>query len=416
MAESKQNFDFIVEAKNLTKIFRDFWGRPKARAVDGLNLRIPPGRIFGLLGPNGSGKSTTVKLILGLLYPTRGTIRLLGEPPSNVAIKRYIGYQPEETYLYPYLTASETLNFFGSLLGLESGERNKRVSQLLSMVGLERAGNRRVGEFSKGMARRLTLAQALINDPDLVVLDEPTSGLDPIACREIKDVIRVLADRGKTVILCSHLLADVEDVCDTVTILYGGRVCAEGTVDEVLKIQDQARITVPDVDEKTVNEISRYLQDKYNSREISIDHPRISLERFFLDVVKQAQRKTMETSGAQSGSGVAEFLETGSSEQKPETARILSQLTGGEKQEESTEMSHEEGVEAEPSEAAEYKTAQSKLENLDGQTTSWETQSKQPETREKAAEISKEAEKDNETASQQSSEKLRNLLNSRSEK
>ena len=173
-----------------------------------------------MLGPNGSGKSTTIKMLLGLLYPTRGHIEVFGHSPRHVATKSRIGYLPEESYLYRYLNSQETLDFFGNLFNLNSVERRKRADQLIEMVGLNNARNRQVGEFSKGMQRRIGLAQALINDPDLVILDEPTAGLDPIGCREIKDLIVALAKRGKTVILSSHLLSDVEDVCDRVVICY----------------------------------------------------------------------------------------------------------------------------------------------------------------------------------------------------
>jgi len=224
----------VVVVRGLTKVFKDFWGRPKARAVDNVDFEVRPGEVFGLLGPNGSGKSTTVKLLLGLLYPTKGHIEVFGHSPRHVATKSRIGYLPEESYLYRYLNSGETLDFFGSLFDLPSNERRRRAEQLLQMVGLNQVRRRMVGEFSKGMQRRIGLAQALINDPDLVILDEPTSGLDPIGCREVKDLILALARRGKTVILSSHLLADVEDVCDRVVIYYGGSIHAIGTLKEYL--------------------------------------------------------------------------------------------------------------------------------------------------------------------------------------
>ena len=220
----------VISAQSLTKVFKDFWGRPKARAVDGIDFDVKRGEVFGLLGPNGSGKSTTVKMLLGLLYPSSGRISVFDHSPRHVQTKSRIGYLPEESYLYRYLNSEETVDFFGSLFHIESKERRDRADQLIEMVGLENARRRHVGEFSKGMQRRIGLAQALINDPDLIVLDEPTSGLDPIGCREIKDLILTLAERGKTVILSSHLLADVEDVCHRAMILYGGRVQAIGTM------------------------------------------------------------------------------------------------------------------------------------------------------------------------------------------
>ena len=202
----QSNAEVIVSVRGLTKVFKDFWGRPKARAVDNVDFDVKRGEVFGLLGPNGSGKSTTVKLLLGLLSPTKGHIEVFGHSPRHVATKARIGYLPEESYLYRYLNSRETLDFFGNLFELSKAERDARAEQLLEMVGLSQTRTRAVGEFSKGMQRRIGLAQALINDPDLIILDEPTAGLDPIGCREIKDLILALARRGKTVILSSHLL------------------------------------------------------------------------------------------------------------------------------------------------------------------------------------------------------------------
>ena len=245
----------VISAQGLTKVFKDFWGRPKARAVEGIDFEVKRGEVFGLLGPNGSGKSTTVKMLLGLLYPTRGRITVFDHSPRHVQTKARIGYLPEESYLYRYLNSDETIDFFGSLFHIESKERRERAEQLIEMVGLGNARRRHVGEFSKGMQRRIGLAQALINDPDLIVLDEPTSGLDPIGCREIKDLILTLADRGKTVILSSHLLSDVEDVCDRAMILYGGRVHAMGTMSELLANQDATRITAPTLSRDTMDKV-----------------------------------------------------------------------------------------------------------------------------------------------------------------
>src|SRR5207249_5165941 len=203
--------------------FNDITGRAEARAGNIVDFDVKQGQVFGMLGPNASGKSTTVKLMLGLLYPTRGHIEVFGHSPRHVRTKSRIGYLPEESYLYRYLNSRETLEFFGKLFSLPTGERKNRTEQLLEMVGLSSARTRAVGEFSKGMQRRIGLAQALINDPDLVILDEPTSGLDPIGCREVKDLVLALAQRGKTVILSSHLLSDVEDVCDRVVLYYRGQ-------------------------------------------------------------------------------------------------------------------------------------------------------------------------------------------------
>ena len=322
--------NLIVEARGLTKVFRDFWGRPKARAVNGVDFTVSRGQVFGLLGPNGSGKSTTVKMLLGLLYPTRGKLVVLGESPRHVETKRRIGYLPEESYLYRYLTASETLDFFGALFGIHPEERRKRTDQLLEMVGLSAARNRAVGEFSKGMARRIGLAQALVNDPELVILDEPTSGLDPIGCREVKDVIKMLARRGKTVILCSHLLADVEDVCDEVLVLYGGKVCVSGRLSEMLKIEDRTRITVPRLSGETLERVLRVLREAVAEGQVQVDSPSMNLEEFFLDVVRRARESSMETAGAQAGAGVASYLRQGLAEAPTGAGRaeILQSLAG----------------------------------------------------------------------------------------
>src|SRR5436309_4048298 len=265
------NGEAVVTVRGLTKVFKDFWNRPKARAVDDVDFEVRRGEVFGLLGPNGSGKSTTVKLILGLLYPTKGHIEVFGHSPRHVATKSRIGYLPEESYLYRYLDSNETLDFFGSLFDLPNTERRRRAEQLLEMVGLNQVRRRLVGEFSKGMQRRIGLAQALINDPDLVILDEPTSGLDPIGCREVKDLILALARRGKTALLSSHLLADVEDVCDRVVIYYGGRIHAMGTLKELLAKPDSIRITAPVLSRQTLERVLETIRRDVSEDKIRVD-------------------------------------------------------------------------------------------------------------------------------------------------
>jgi ABC-2 type transport system ATP-binding protein len=316
----------IVAVRGLTKVFKDFWGRPKARAVDNVDFDVRRGEVFGLLGPNGSGKSTTVKLILGLLYPTKGHIEVFGHSPRHVATKARIGYLPEESYLYRYLNSRETLGFFGNLFELPKGERGRRAEQLLEMVGLTQAQTRAVGEFSKGMQRRIGLAQALINDPDLVILDEPTSGLDPIGCREVKDLIIALARRGKTVILSSHLLADVEDVCDRVVIYYGGKIHAQGTLRDLLAKPDSIRITTPALPRPTMERVLEIIRKDVAEDRVRIDTPTQNLESYFLDVVRNARQAASETSGAQSGARVAAYLR-GEAEQQAPSDRILERLS-----------------------------------------------------------------------------------------
>src|SRR5271155_6070008 len=266
-----KNGDAIVSVRGLTKIFTDFWGRPKARAVDNVDFEVRRGEVFGLLGPNGSGKSTTVKMLLGLLYPTRGHIEVFGHSPRHVKTKAKIGYLPEESYLYRFLDSHETLNFFGNLFDLPPAQRKQRTEELLEMVGLSQVRTRVMGEFSKGMQRRIGLAQALINDPDLVILDEPTAGLDPIGCREVKDLIIALARRGKTVILSSHLLSDVEDVCDRVVIYYGGKIQAAGTLKELLATPDLIRITSPVLSRETLERALEVIRKDVNEAKIKID-------------------------------------------------------------------------------------------------------------------------------------------------
>src|SRR6266536_1606148 len=316
----------VVVVRGLTKVFKDFWGRPKAKAVDDVDFAVRRGEVFGLLGPNGSGKSTTVKMLLGLLYPTRGHIEVFGHSPRHVATKSRIGYLPEESYLYRYLDSKETLDFFGSLFDLSNNERRGRAEQLLEMVGLNQVRRRMGGEFSKGMQRRIGLAQALINDPDLVILDEPTSGLDPIGCREIKDLIIALARRGKTVILSSHLLSDVEDVCDRVVIYYGGKVQAMGTLKELLATPDTLRITTPVLPRETMERVLEILRQDVSGDKVRVDNPTQNLESYFLEVVEKAKRAAQETSGAQSGAKVAAYLR-GGVEEKPAAEKILEKLT-----------------------------------------------------------------------------------------
>ena len=297
----------VIKCVGLTKIFRDFWLRNRVRAVDGINLEVRRGEVFGLLGPNGSGKSTTIKLALGLLHATAGRVFVFGRRPEEVAIKKRIGYLPEESYLYRFLNARETLDYYGRLFFQHRAQRQKRIDMLLEMVGLTAVQRRPVGEYSKGMQRRIGLAQALINDPDLLILDEPTTGLDPIGTRQIKDLIFELAQRGKTVLLCSHLLGDVEDVCDRVAIMFGGKVRKEGTVDELLVQSDSTTIQTATLDVATIQQIEQVLER--DGRHIEkVEQPRQRLEQLFLDIVQDALAEGAATSGARDSGQMAQFL------------------------------------------------------------------------------------------------------------
>ncbi|MGA2266254.1 MAG: ABC transporter ATP-binding protein [Phycisphaerae bacterium] len=313
----------VVATRRLTKVFRDFWLREKVTAVADLNLDIRPGEVFGLLGPNGSGKSTTIKMILGLLFPTRGTISVFGRLPTDVAIKSRIGFLPEESYLYPFLDARETLDFYGRLFRQPRRQRHRRIDMLLEMVGLGSVAYRRVGEYSKGMQRRIGLAQALINDPDLLILDEPTSGMDPIGTRQFKDLIETLGLRGKTVILSSHLLADVEDVCDRVCILYGGRQRAEGDIADLLVRRGLTQITTQQLDEPTLEALRRQLAAAGKTI-VDVTSPHDKLESLFLRIVQEAQDQRLATGGALAGGRMAEFLRGQAPEGRGE--KILQQL------------------------------------------------------------------------------------------
>ncbi|NUQ68175.1 MAG: ABC transporter ATP-binding protein [Phycisphaerales bacterium] len=300
----------IVACQSLNKVFKDFWMRDRARAVSDLSFEIRPREIFGLLGPNGSGKSTTIKIILGLLRPTSGRVAVFGKPPTDVSIKKRIGYLPEESYLYGFLNARETLEYYARLFGIDHQTRKRRIDELLDMIGLTGAQHRPVREYSKGMQRRIGIAQALINDPDLLILDEPTTGLDPIGTRQIKDLIIQLGQRGKTVLLSSHLLADVEDCVDRLVVLYGGRKRAEGTCDELLVSQDRTTIETDTLDDDTVAEIDRVVRSRSAGAKsiLRVAKPRQRLEDLFLDIVERAKSEQLATSGATSGGTTAAFL------------------------------------------------------------------------------------------------------------
>ena len=287
-AATVQDSDVIIETRSLSKTYRDFWGRQKVRALKALDLEIRRGEIFGLLGPNGSGKTTTIKLVLGLLFPTTGRAMVFGKDASDVAKNERIGYLPEESYLYKFLNAEETLDFYGRLFDMPASSRKQRIEELIDRVGLKWARRRQLKEYSKGMTRRIGLAQALINDPELIVLDEPTTGLDPIGTREMKDMILELRAQGKTVLMCSHLLADVQDVCDRIAILYQGELKELGRVDRLLTVQDVTQIQARDLSDAARQEI-RQVIDRHGGRLLSMDNPTTTLEDLFLNIVRDSE-------------------------------------------------------------------------------------------------------------------------------
>ena len=286
----KSKSDVVIETRNLTKTYKDFWGRSKVHALKALDLDVKKGEIFGLLGPNGSGKSTTIKLLLGLLFPTGGEALVFGSDASDVSKNERIGYLPEESYLYKFLNAEETLDFYGRLFNMSAAKRRKRIKELIKMIDLDWAKKRQLKEYSKGMTRRIGLAQALINDPELILLDEPTTGLDPIGTREMKDLILRLRDQGKTVLMCSLLLADVQDVCDRIAILYQGELKELGRVDNLLSVQDVTQIQAKGLSDEAKQEIQEVIQ-RHSGEMISMENPTSTLEELFLSIVRESEER-----------------------------------------------------------------------------------------------------------------------------
>jgi ABC-2 type transport system ATP-binding protein len=287
VADEPSAADAAIKTEHLTKVYKDFWGRDKVRALDDLSLTIRRGEVFGLLGPNGSGKSTTIKLLLGLIFPTRGRGWVLGHPAGSTAINERIGFLPEESYLYKFLNGEETLRFYGRLFKIPRNELNRRIPMLLDAVGLDqKSRKRKLREYSKGMARRIGLAQALINDPDLILLDEPTTGLDPIGTREMKDLILSLKQQGKTVLLCSHLLADVQDVCDRITILFRGKMQTLGDVKDLIQVKDITQVQAAGLTPQQISELKQFLA-KMGVSETAVTHPTTTLEDLFIRVVRE---------------------------------------------------------------------------------------------------------------------------------
>jgi ABC-2 type transport system ATP-binding protein len=282
------NGEVVIQTNDLTKVYSGLM-KPSVLAVDRLNLQVGRGEVFGLLGPNGSGKTTTTKLLLGLIFPTSGSATVLGEPAGNIAAKAKIGFLPEESYLYRFLNAEETLDFYGRIFGLPRAVRKRRVDELIELVGLQHARKRSLRGYSKGMSRRIGLAQALINDPELIFMDEPTSGLDPIGRKEVKQLIVRLKEQGKTVMLCTHLLPDVQDVCDRVAILHDGRLCEQGPLDELLMMQNRTELTVDGLTPEERERLTQLLADMGHD-DVAIRHPYDTLSSLFMRII-EAERE-----------------------------------------------------------------------------------------------------------------------------
>jgi ABC-2 type transport system ATP-binding protein len=272
-----------VAVQGLTKIFPvPFHPTRRVIAVNDLSLRIEPGEVYGLLGPNGSGKSTTLKIILGLVSPTRGHTEIFGRDSRLVESREAVGFLPENPYFYKFLTGEETLRFFGRLCRMRGATLRSRVNELLDLVGLNKARDRRLGTYSKGMLQRIGLAQALIHDPRLVVLDEPTAGVDPAGSREIRDLIMDLKRRGITVLLSSHLLAQAQEICDRIGILADGVLVREGGLQELIAIENQTELVIVDASDELVREIESFVQ-RSNAKLLERRKSTTTLERLFLE-------------------------------------------------------------------------------------------------------------------------------------
>lgn len=271
-----------VQINNLTKIFPVPFRKEKVIAVEGLSLRVEAGEVYGLIGPNGSGKSTTMKVLLGLISATSGSSAIFGLSSSETASRGSVGFLPENPYFYKYLTGAETLSFYGKLCGLSRRKIKERTSELLSLVDLENARDRRLGGYSKGMLQRIGLAQALVGDPRLVVLDEPTAGVDPAGSRKIRDLIIEFKQRGISVILSSHLLEQVQEVCDRVGIIFQGKLIKEGKLEELIEIESQTEIILEHADPKILDQINKLVQASEETRLLRSGKPKTTLERLFL--------------------------------------------------------------------------------------------------------------------------------------
>ena len=275
-----------VEIVGLVKDFHTSFRRTPLRAVDDVSLTIPAGEVYGLIGPNGSGKSTTMKALLGLVAPTAGRCSIFGKDSLKVDSRNDVGFLPENPYFYKHLSGRETLRFYGKLCGLGGKTLDERVKEMLALVDLEDASDRRIGGYSKGMLQRIGLAQALIQEPRLLILDEPTAGVDPIGSRQIRDLIFKLRERGITVFLCSHLLEQVQEVCDHVGIIFRGKLVKEGRLEDLIAIEDQTEIVLKDASPELVARIEELVRQEGGAEFIRTGKPRTTLERLFLREIR----------------------------------------------------------------------------------------------------------------------------------
>ncbi len=280
-----------VEVSNLTKVFQTGIRKQYVVAVDNLSFRVEPGEVYGLIGPNGSGKSTTMKVVLGLMAASKGSAKVFGLDSGDLKARNETGFLPENPYFYKHLSGAETLKFYGKLCGLRGSELSDRIAELLKLVDLEDAAKRRLGGYSKGMLQRIGLAQTLIQNPRLVILDEPTAGVDPVGSRQIRDLILKLKEDGYTVFLCSHLLEQVQEVCDRVGILFRGRMRREGPLDELISIESQTAMTLEGASPELLGRIEQLVAEEEGASIIEQGHPRTTLERLFIQIAGRSQKE-----------------------------------------------------------------------------------------------------------------------------
>lgn len=278
-----------VEVKNLVKTFQGAFRGTKVHAVQDVSLKIAPGEVYGLIGPNGSGKSTTMKAVLGLVAPTSGSCAIFGRNSRKVDSRMEVGFLPENPYFYKHLTAAETVRFYGRLCGMRGTQLKERIEEMLELVGLQDARNRRLKGFSKGMLQRIGLAQAMVQDPRLLVLDEPTAGVDPTGSRAIRDLILGLKSRGITVFLCSHLLEQVQEICDRVGIIHRGVMVNEGRLDDLISLENRTELILENASEDLLEQIHSLVEVTHESKVVSSGNARTTLEDLFL---RETQTKT----------------------------------------------------------------------------------------------------------------------------